>query len=140
MMVPDVTDEENAVFKEYEELLETVPIDCDAEMVEKVASKLRGGAGPSSVDAIAMKNWLLRHGRALQVLREEMAEWMEWLCNVAPLGGIQSYDGCSAYGVGQGAWDLATRHWRMLAERLREVCPERLRRRRQSCLWQNSAL
>ena len=63
MMVPDRTDGENAAFEEYEELFETVPVDCDAEMMEEVASTLRGGAGPSGVDAIAMKNWLLRHGR-----------------------------------------------------------------------------
>ena len=68
VIVPDLMDEENATFEEYVELLETVPVDCDAEMVEEVASKLRGGAGPSGVDTIAMKNWLLRHGRALQVL------------------------------------------------------------------------
>ena len=64
MMVPELTDEENASFKEYAELLETVPVECDAEMVEEVASKLKGGAGSSGIDAIAMKNWLLGHGRA----------------------------------------------------------------------------
>ena len=74
MMVPDLTDAENASFEEYAEFLETVPVDCDAETVEEVASKLRGGAGPSGVDAIQLKNWLLWHGRASQVLREEMAE------------------------------------------------------------------
>ena len=84
MIAPDLTDEENAAFEEYEELLETAPVDCDADMVEEVASKLRGGAGPSGVDTIALKNWFLRHSRASRVLREEMAEWTEWLCNELP--------------------------------------------------------
>ena len=84
MMVPDLSDDGMAAFEEYAELFESLPVDCDAEVVEEVAAKLRGGAGPSSVDAIALKGWLLRHGRASQVLREEMAEWTEWLCNDSP--------------------------------------------------------
>ena len=35
MMVPDLPDEENAAFKEYKELLQTVHVDCDAEIVEE---------------------------------------------------------------------------------------------------------
>ena len=84
MMMPDISQEDFAAFEEYEELLESVPVDCDQGMVEEVASRLRGGAGPSSVDALALKNWLLRHGRASQILREELATWTEWLCNTAP--------------------------------------------------------
>ena len=39
MMVPDLTYEGMAAFKDYDKLLETVPIiDCDAEIVDEVAS------------------------------------------------------------------------------------------------------
>ena len=44
MIVPDLSDKEIVAFEKYEVLFETVPADCDAEMVEEVASKLRGGA------------------------------------------------------------------------------------------------
>ena len=31
-----------------------------------------------------MKNWLLRHGQASHLLREELAAWTEWLSNCSP--------------------------------------------------------
>ena len=49
-----------------------------------MASKLRVGAGPSSVDTVSMGNWLLWHGKFLQLLREELTEWTECLCNGTP--------------------------------------------------------
>ena len=54
-------DKEITAFEEYEELFESVPVDCNAEMVKEVASKLREGAGLSGIEAIALKKWLLRH-------------------------------------------------------------------------------
>ena len=62
MMVQYLSNEEMATFEEFEELLKIVPVNCDAEIVEAVASKLRGGAGPSGMDVIVMKNWLPWHG------------------------------------------------------------------------------
>ena len=84
MMVPDLLDEDIAAFEAFTKLLETVPVDCDTEIVEEVPDKLMGGVGPSSADAIALKNWLLRHWRASQVLREDMAACVEWLYNESP--------------------------------------------------------
>ena len=69
IMVPDLTWDEMAAFKEYEELLETAPVDCDAEIVEETVSKLRGGAVPIGVDATAVKNWLLWHGQASKICK-----------------------------------------------------------------------
>ena len=63
LRIPDLAQEDWASFEEYAECLDSVPVDCTTEIVEKVAGKLRGGAGPGSVDAIAMSNWLLRHGK-----------------------------------------------------------------------------
>ena len=84
LRVPDLADEEWASFEEYDECGTSIPLDCSPEIVEEVAAKIRGGAGPGSVDAIAMSNWLLRHGKFSQVLREELAAWTEWLCNCTP--------------------------------------------------------
>ena len=84
MMIPDVGKEGWASFEAYDECPTSVPVDCSQEIVSLVAGKMSGGAGPSSVDALMLKNWLLRHGKASQVLREELAAWTEWLCNGHP--------------------------------------------------------
>ena len=84
LRIPNLARGDWASFEEYTECLDSVPVDCTTEIVEKVAGKLRGGAGPGSVDAIAMGNWLLRHGKFSQLLREELAEWTEWMCNGRP--------------------------------------------------------
>ena len=84
LMIPRIDEEDWAFFEEYEECLDSVPVDCTEEIVEGMASKMRGGAVLSGVDAIAMGNWLLRHGKSSQQLREELAEWTEWLCNGVP--------------------------------------------------------
>ena len=53
-------------------------------VVAEVAGKLRGGAGPGSVDALCLSRWLLKYGKASQELREELAAWTEWLANESP--------------------------------------------------------
>jgi len=84
MMIPDLGDPDWKSFESYEECLDSVPVDVSQSIVEAVASKLHGGAGPSSVDALAFKKWLTFYGRASQVLREEVAAWAEWLANTSP--------------------------------------------------------
>jgi hypothetical protein len=39
-----------------------VPVEIMGDVVEDVASRLSGGAGPGSTDAVDLKNWLLRFG------------------------------------------------------------------------------
>ena len=48
------------------------------------APKLKGAAGPTSVDALVLTSWLLCFGFASIELREEMAHWTEWLANASP--------------------------------------------------------
>ena len=84
LRIPDLGQDDWASFEKYATCRESVPVDCTQEMVEEVAGKLQGGAGPSSVDAIAMRKWLLRYGKPSQMLREELAEWTEWLSNTTP--------------------------------------------------------
>ncbi len=84
LMIPDLEQEGWASFENYDTCNTAIPVNYTEEIVSVVAGKLGGGAGPSSVDAIALKSWLLRYGRASQVLREELAAWTEWLCNESP--------------------------------------------------------
>ena len=84
ILIPNLDDEDWASFEEYDECLDSVPVTCEQETVEEMASKLRGGAGPGRVDASALSMWLLRRGKYSQMLREELAEWTEWLCNEQP--------------------------------------------------------
>ena len=50
----------------------------------EMAPKLKGAAGPTSVDAVALSSWLLSFGLASIELREEMAHWTVWLANTSP--------------------------------------------------------
>jgi hypothetical protein len=45
---------------------------------------MSGSAGPSSFDAVMLRNCLLWYGRASGELRQELAEWVEWLSNETP--------------------------------------------------------
>ena len=82
--IPNLDDPNNIAFEEYEELPDPIPLECLPETLEKVALRLHGSSGPSSVDAAALKTYLLRYGRASAELREEMAAWAEWLGNDSP--------------------------------------------------------
>ncbi len=46
--------------------------------------RMSGSTGPSSFDAVMMRNCLLWYGKASSELRQEMAEWVEWLSNESP--------------------------------------------------------
>ena len=49
-----------------------------------MAPKLKEAAGLTTVDAVALSSWLLCFGSTLTKLREEMAQWTEWLANTSP--------------------------------------------------------
>ena len=59
MMIPDLEEEGWAPFKEYPECPASMTVNCTVENVEEIAGKLRGGSGPSSVDALMLSKWLL---------------------------------------------------------------------------------
>ena len=52
--------------------------------MEDVAKKLGGAAGVDSVDAANARAYLTVYGRVMAELREDMAEWGEWLANTSP--------------------------------------------------------
>ena len=73
MMIPNVTAPGWLSFESYDDVPTEMMVGCDQEIVQGVAGKLRGGAGPSPVDRLTLGKWLLNYGTASQALREEMA-------------------------------------------------------------------
>jgi hypothetical protein len=79
----------------YTECLDSIPVDVTQETVLEVTAKLSGGAGPGSVDALALKKWFTQHGRASQEFCEEVAAWAEWLANdMPPWAAYRALMGC----------------------------------------------
>ena len=64
--------------------MERSPLYFFEEQIAKAARRLSGGAGPMGVDAIMLKEWLLRHGAHSDALREEFGYWVYWLSNQSP--------------------------------------------------------
>ena len=71
-------------FERYPRVPDPIPVDCEQGVVERRASKLRRGAGPSGVDSLALEDWLLNFKCQSQELRKEVAAWVEWLSNNSP--------------------------------------------------------
>ena len=85
MRDPGPYTEEGGAFEPYPtEPATTIPLTVSADLVEKVASRLHGSAGPSGVDSVEFAHWLLHFGRESELLREEMAAWAVWLANSHP--------------------------------------------------------
>jgi hypothetical protein len=82
--IPNLEDPHCIAFEHYDEVPVEVPTDCTSEDLETLALRMSGGAGPSSFDAVMLRNCLLRYGRASGELREELATWVEWLSNESP--------------------------------------------------------
>ena len=90
-------------------LIDTV---VTGELVERVAKKLSGSAGPSGVDSISMPHWLLKFGEASASLRKSITKLVEWLANGYPpwtayramtwsrLVGLDKYPGVRPIGIG----------------------------------------
>ena len=64
MRVPPVENPTCAAFKEYEDVPKMVPLDFTEYDVTWVASKLSDAAGALGVEAMELRNWLLRFGCA----------------------------------------------------------------------------
>ncbi len=46
-------------FKHYIEVLVEIPTNCTSEDLKKLTLQMNGGAGPSSIDAVMLRNCLL---------------------------------------------------------------------------------
>jgi hypothetical protein len=79
--IPDLEDPHCIAFEHYNEVPVEIPTNCTSEHLETLALRMSGSAGPSSFDAVMLRNCLLRYGRALGELRQELTAWVEWLSN-----------------------------------------------------------
>ncbi len=82
--IPNLGDPDCIAFEQYDEVPIALPTDCTSEDLEALALRMSGSAGPSSFNTVMMRNCLLWYGRALSELRQEMADWAEWLSNESP--------------------------------------------------------
>ena len=81
---PDLADPDRGSFEPHPSLPQPLPLEVTDEVVVKVASRLSGGAGPSGIDAVSLRNWLLRFGKESEALRISLAKFAEWMANGAP--------------------------------------------------------
>ena len=73
-----------AAFKEYEKVLETVPLDFTDDDITWVASKLSGAAGTLVAEAIEIQNWLLPFGCESEEFRVVVTRLADWMANSSP--------------------------------------------------------
>ena len=84
MRVPPMENPMCAAFEEYEDIPETVPLDFTENDVTWVASKLSGAAGALGVEAIELRNWLLRFGCVSEELRVAVDSLADGMANPPP--------------------------------------------------------
>ena len=84
MRVPPVEDPTCAAFKEYEKVLETLPLDFTEDDVTRVLSKISGIAGVLGAEAIELRNWHLCFGCELEELRAVVSRLDDWMANSPP--------------------------------------------------------
>jgi hypothetical protein len=82
--IPNLGDPDCIAFKQYDEVPTALPMDCTSKDLEALDLRMSRSTGPSSFDAVMMRNCLLWYGRASSELRQEMADWVEWLSNESP--------------------------------------------------------
>ena len=63
---------------------ETVHLDFTEDDVTWVVSKLSGAAGALGVEAIKLRNWILRFGCASEELRVVVTRLDDWMANSSP--------------------------------------------------------
>ena len=71
---PNLLDPYNLAFADHSMAPDIMPIDCPQGDAEQVLCHLQGSTGCSRVDAEHLKNQLLKHGKALAELHEELLE------------------------------------------------------------------
>jgi hypothetical protein len=81
---PPLVGQTNGAFEPYESAPQSVPVDITAELIEEVAPKLSGAAGPGGTDSVTLRNWLLRYGAASKQLRLELASLGSWIVSSNP--------------------------------------------------------
>ena len=88
MRVPPVKNLVCTSFEEYEEFLETVPLNITEDYVTRVAENLSRAAGALGAEAIELRNWLLCFGYLSEKLRVVVARLEDWMSNSSLLWAI----------------------------------------------------
>jgi hypothetical protein len=83
-MISNLGDPNCIAFEQYNEVPMALLTDCTSKDLEALALRMSRSAGPSSLNAVMMRNCLLQYIRASSELRQEKADWVEWLSNVSP--------------------------------------------------------
>ncbi len=79
--IPNLGDPDCIAFEHYNEVPRALPMDCTSKDLEALVLRMSRSAGPSSFNVVMLRNCLLRYSRASSKLRQEMANWVEWLSN-----------------------------------------------------------
>ncbi len=82
--IPNLEDPHCIAFEHYNEVPVEIPMDCTSKDLKTLTLRMGGSAGPSSFDAVMLRNCLLWYSGALGELRQELASWVEWLTNEYP--------------------------------------------------------
>jgi hypothetical protein len=119
---PDMEDDARGSFEHYEEVPEAVPLVITGDVVEKVASRLSGGAGPGGSDAVDLRNWLLRFGAESEALRDALAGICNMMANDSPSwAAYRALMACRLVALDKCPRSAASRHWQDLPATLCQV-------------------
>jgi hypothetical protein len=114
---PDATIPAASTLHPYSEVPDFNDIDVTEDVVESVARRLRGCAGPSGTDSLSLQHWLLRYGESSRQLRVAVADFVDWLANeTPPVGGIPGDHGLPSLWTRQVSGSQASRSRRNLAK------------------------
>ena len=124
-----------AAFKEYKEVMETVPIDFMEDDVTWVASKISGAAGALGSKTIELRNWIIRFGCTLEEIRVVVAIMTDWMANSSPtwaayralmscrLVALDKSSGVGPVGIGEMlCWGLSKHVMRSAGDQAKTVC------------------
>jgi hypothetical protein len=84
MKVQDLAAADRSNFEPYDCIPQPLPVEITVDVVETVAARLSGAAGPGGTDAVDLRNWLLRFGAESEGLGRVMAKLTEWIANERP--------------------------------------------------------
>ncbi len=82
--IPNLGDPDCIAFEHYNKVPTVLPTDCTSKDLEALALRMSGSVGLSSFNDVMLRNCLLWYGGASSKLRQEMADWVEWLSNESP--------------------------------------------------------
>jgi hypothetical protein len=125
---PDATIPEASSLQSYPTLPDFNDIDVTEGVVEPVARRLRGCAGPSGTNLLSLQQWLLRFEETSCQLWLAVADFVDWLSNgFPPWAAYQATMACLLFGLDKcpGVRPVgASETWQQLFAKLFRELPE----------------